>query len=63
MAFTVVWLPCTEMATGVTSNGVGDVFTPEKAAIPPAEPVTPLPKVNVKLLPSVPSATLYKTAI
>ena len=62
-ATTPVWLACTEIVPGVTSKGVApEVLTPEKATIEPTALVVLVPSANVKLDPSVPSATLYKTA-
>jgi hypothetical protein len=61
VAPTAVLLP-TRMVPGVTSKGVApDVLTPEKATTEPTAPVVPVPSVKVKLAPSVPSATLYRT--
>jgi len=47
------------MVPGVTSKTDGS--TPEKATIAPAFRLEPVPSVNVKLVPSVPSATRYRT--
>jgi hypothetical protein len=62
-AATEVWLSCTEIVPGATSKGVvADVSTPENATIEPTAAVVPMPKANAKLVPSVPSTTLYKSA-
>jgi hypothetical protein len=47
VAATAVWLPCTEIVPGVTSKGVPEVSTPEKATMPPTADVTPVPNAKV----------------
>jgi hypothetical protein len=49
----------TVIVPGATSKT--DEATPEKARMPPAPLTVPVPRANVKLAPSVPSTTLYKT--